>query len=301
MDIIKYLLAEDDFVEGQSARPVDAISLGARMADLYQRWDSPAGLDLPAIASGFLERLGQRDSPIGETCLRMASELERWGGHAYHSAGHHAEVATNAMILTECAVSPTDIFSAGQRAILLAGCLAHDIHFEPGRHPRFAAELKSAEILDDAAASCGVRAPDRGTLRSIVLATEPKFRSRLAALLHGEIDPAVDLELCIPAHPPATAGLAAVISDADMLSSAGLTTDWHHKQLSRLAREFGREISPAEDLRFFDEIVGQVFLSSGGQIFSGNLANIRETVRQASTSCSEEKPVDTRRETKRPL
>jgi hypothetical protein len=291
MDVIEYLLAEEEFVEGQFARPVDTVSLGRRMVGLYQSWDGLAGLDLPAITAGFLGRLERIDSPIGKTCLQIAAELERWGGYAYHSARHHAEVATNAMILTELVVAPANTFSQEQRAILLAGCLAHDIYFAPASGPRlrFEAERKSADILDAAALRCGVPAPDRATLRRLVLATEPEFRSRLSALLRGEADFATDAELRIPAGEPAMAAMAAALSDADLLSSAGLTLEWHLKQRSRLEQEFGRLISPAEDLKFFEQIVGPNFLSPGGQVFSSNLARIREAVRHANAIFSTER------------
>jgi len=282
MDVIKYLLEDEESVEGQLARPVDGVSLGIRMAALYQRWDGPAGVDLPVITSAFLRRLDRLDSAIGETCLRIAAELERWVGHDYHSALHHAEVATNAMILTEHAVAPANTFSRQQRALLLAGCLAHDIYFEPqsSKHLRFEAERKSAEILDITALRCGVPADERATLRSLILATEPEFRSRLSALLRGDLEIAADAELRITARQPAMAAMAGVLSDADLLSSAGLTVDWHLKQRRRLERELSRIISPEEDLRFFEAIVGPDFLSSGGHAFSSNLQRIRETVGQ---------------------
>jgi hypothetical protein len=291
MDVIKYLLDQEDFVEGQLLQPLDARSLGLKMADLYECWDGPAGFDLPAITAEFLRRLDQLDSPVGATCLHLAAELERWGGHDYHSARHHAEVATNAMILTEHAVARANPFSNQQRALLLAAGLAHDIYFDPtssSKDSRFEAERQAAAALETAALLCGVPAPERATLRDLILATEPGFRIQLSALLRGELDIAAEAELCIPANQP-MAAMAGVLSDADLLSSVGLTMDWHLKQLHRLERELGRLISPAEDLRFFEAIVGPDFLSSGGRVFSENLNRIRELVRQDSDLVSDGK------------
>ena len=72
--------------------------------------------------------------------------------------------------------------------------------------------------------------------------------------------------------------LAAILSDADLLSSAGLTPRWHQVQRGRLEREIGQRIPPAADLAWFDKMVGGHFLSMGGNHFTGNLRRIRGAV-----------------------
>jgi hypothetical protein len=282
MDVLGYLLADNELVEGQAATAPDPVWLAGRMANLYRHWAGSAGVDLPAITDGFLLRLHCHGEPIAETCLLTARAVERWGGHDYHSAHHHAEVATNAMVITEIARSFGQIVPPEQRALLLAGSLAHDLYYDPhaaGR-PRFSAETHSAEALDKIASHCGVRGEERTMLTCLILATEPGFRSTLAKLLNGQEHEGLRPDLDMLSSNPTLASLAGALSDADLLSSAGLTQEWHRTQLDRLQRELGRQITPEEDLQFLDTIVGENFLSPGSKVFSPNLASVREAVRQ---------------------
>lgn len=265
----------------------DPAALGRRMAALYCCWDRRGTLDLAALAAGLLDRLGCADTPVGRVCRHLADDVARWGGHAYHSSAHHAEVATNAMVLAELAGRRGQPIPPHRRALLLAGALAHDLGYElvAGPRTRFAAEAASARAADAIGAGHGLAAADRETLRCLILATEPGFRARLADLLRR---PGTSPEVPAPLRPlaaqPALAELAAVLSDADLLSSAGLTLRWHRVQLARLARELGRAIPPADDLRFFERIVGDDFLSPGGRLFSPNLARIRQAAGEAAVT-----------------
>jgi hypothetical protein len=260
--------------------------LGRRMAALYSRWDRRARFDLVALTVGFLDRLGMADAPIGRACVQVAGAVADWKGHPYHSTQHHAEVATNAMVLTEVAGRFGQPVPRHQRAILLAGSLAHDIDYEPVRSPqtRFVAEARSARTMDVINIRCGLDQADREALRCLILATEPAFRARLTLLLSR---PGSRSGVPRRLHPlvaqPALAELAAILSDADLLSSSGLTLRWHQVQLARLERELGRRIPAAEDLRFFEQVVGDNFLSPGGRHFLPNLARIRRAVQTAAT------------------
>jgi len=156
--------------------------------------------------------------------------------------------------------------------VLIAAALAHDYLYQPGG-PRFTAEIASAAAMDSIAAECGVRPAERVDLSHLILATEPSFRRVLAG---KAVDHPVPERLQrLLARPDLTA-LAAVLSDADLLSSAGLTVRWSQVQRSRLEREVGHSIAPGEDLAFFDRIVGPGFLSVGGRCFNVNLVRIRQ-------------------------
>jgi hypothetical protein len=259
--------------------------MGRRMAALYCCWDGARTPDLVGLAAGFLDRLGLAEGPIRQVCLKVAGDVARWRGHAYHSARHHAETATNAMVLTDIAGRVGPAMAPHRRALLLASALAHDIDYEPAQDPpvRFAAEARSARAMDAIGAGCGLGQADIEAVRTLILATEPGFRAALARLLSAPGAPCDVPRLVRPlAAQPALAELAGVLSDADLLSSAGLTLRWHLVQLHRLERELGRPIPPAEDLRFFERIVGDDFLSPGGQHFRPNLAGIRRAVENAA-------------------
>src|ERR1700693_3285899 len=75
----------------------DARLLGLRMTALYQRWQNTDGPDLVRLTEWRVAHIGlAADTPFARTCLGAAAAVRRWQGCAYHSARHHAEVATNA-------------------------------------------------------------------------------------------------------------------------------------------------------------------------------------------------------------
>ena len=258
--------------------------LGLRMAALYCYWQNTAGPDLVRLAAAFITHIGlTAGTPIARTCLQAAAAVAKWQGRAYHSARHHAEVATNAMVLAAISARQGAPVSAHDLGILLAAALAHDIDWQPtpDQRSRFAAEAKSAAVLDRIAAACGLGADDRRAIRVLVMATEPYSRAGMAALLAAP-DRGIGLPsgdrgtaLSVLAAEPSLLHLASLLSDADLLSSAGLTRAWSRVQWQRLARESERPAKPADWEHFFDAIVGADFLSRAGRHFSANLARIR--------------------------
>jgi hypothetical protein len=284
MDVLHYLLSDDHDEAHQNTALPDPVWLGARMAKLYADWDRPTGLDLAAITNGFISHLGLTDTPVGCACVQAAAAVTLWGGHAYHSARHHAEVATSAMVMTELAQRCGQATPPRDRGLLLASCLAHDLYYLPRakRRPRFAAETDAARAMNVIGTRCGLDGEDRRTLKCLILATEPGFRSCLAALPAGGWSADVPRSLSLLTKSPALAALAAVLSDADLLSSTGLTEDWHQVQRERLEREAGRRRTQADDRWFFDTVVGADFLSLGGRLFSPNLRRIRPAMQQSA-------------------
>ena len=253
------------------AGPVDAGRLGRRMAALYRRWHG-GGVDMGGLVHCLAAPMDVAGQPIGRACLAAAAAVEAWGGHPYHSALHHAEVATNASVLAELAGFAGAPLPASQRMLLLAAALAHDYGYEPGG-ARFAAETASADAMDAMASECGVSPPERGDLRCLILATEPGFRRLLAGAPPQRPVPRPLEDLL---GRPDLVTLAALLSDADLLSSVGLTEQWRKVQRHRLEREAGRRIAPSEDVAFFDHVVGPGFLSAGGRYFDEHLARMRQ-------------------------
>ena len=262
---------------GAGAAPLpDPRVLGLRMAALYCYWQRTDGPDLLQLTAALVAHIGLApNTPIACTCRNAAAAVGRWRGRAYHSARHHAEVATNAMVLAAIAARHGNALPARDLGILLAAALAHDIHWEPARQQvRFALEAKAAATLDAIAAECGVAADERHAMRALVLATEPHCRADLAAperpAPRGMPESLAELR-----REPRLLRLAALLSDADLLSSAGLSPAWTRVQGQRLARETRTALGEAERRYFFDAIVGPGFLSAGGQYFAANLARIR--------------------------
>ncbi len=262
----------------------DPVRLGRRMAALYATWQRTHRPDMENLALSLLQRNSvPLDGKLGLTCLAAARAVAAWGGLPYHSARHHAEVATNAMVLLEIANLQGHAVPPHAAGMLLAACLAHDIHYHPSAaKKRFSAEHASADALDAIAADIGCDAEDRATMRALIIATEPGLRLRHGGPLGMPLDATVARLLGRTTVDPALAGLAAILSDADLLSSVGLTTGWYRVQQGRLEREGGRRHRTEENRRFFATIVGTDFLSEPGRLFTRNLALIRHAVSGAA-------------------
>jgi hypothetical protein len=265
---------------GASSSSPNAARLGRRMASLYATWQDGRLPDMANFATGMLVRNGiDTTGPIAQTCLAAARAVAAWGGLPYHSATHHAEVTTNAMMLVEISHRRGQTIDRRETAQLLAVCLSHDLYYSPSvARVRFAAENTSAEALDALAAAAGCDAADRQAMRALVIATEPGLRLRPGGPLGAPLDPRAGRLLGRTAVEPALAGLAAILSDADLMSSVGLTVGWYRVQETRLEQEADRPAEPGDAERFFSDIVGPDFLSDAGRVFSANLAAIRRAV-----------------------
>jgi hypothetical protein len=253
--------------------PCGAARLGGSLAALYGLWSGRAGIDLAGLVNCFFEPLGGAQQPLGMASVAVATAVMQWRGLPYHSVLHHAEVATNATVLAELMTHAGHTLSRHHRALLLAAAFSHDYLYQPGQ-PRFGAETKSANAMDAIAEACGVSPADRTDLCSLILATEPSYRR----VLRGADQPSgesVPVPLLALLARPDLARTAALLSDADILSSSGLTLRWKQVQHRRLEQEFGRAISAREDLAFLDQIAGPDFVSAAGQYFTPNLRRIR--------------------------
>jgi hypothetical protein len=253
---------------GASSSSPNAARLGRRIAALFATWQRGRLPDMANFATGMLLRNGiDTAGPIARTCVAAARAVAAWGGLPYHSVTHHAEVTTNAMLLVEISHRRGQTIDRRETALLLAVCLSHDLYYSPSAaRVRFAAENTSAEALDAIAAAAGCDVADRQAMRALVIATEPGLRLR-------------------PSGPPgrtavepALTALAAILSDADLLSSVGLTVGWYRVQETRLEHEADRPAETGDAERFFNDIVGPDFLSDAGRVFSANLAAIRRAV-----------------------
>jgi hypothetical protein len=282
MDVIGQVLHESS---GKPAM-VDPALLARRLTAVYRQWDREESVDLVGLAQAFLDRLGQKDDPLCRTCLQAADAVARWGGHEFHSVLHHAEVATNTMLIAELERWLGQPLDSHHALLLLASALGHDLYYDRSAAPAppFELETKSARAVGEIADRCGVEPGDRRVLTCLILATEPSFRGCLRELLRGGCpERELPTSLLPITTEPVLAVLAAVLSDGDLLSSAGLTRQWHGVQVARLERERGKRMGARDDVEFLDGIVGPGFLSPGGRYFDPNLARLRARLDEGQT------------------
>lgn len=251
----------------------DGLRLGRRMSALYRSWQNRNGPELASLTRLLLEEAGlPPGTPLARACLHAAAAVSSWGGFPYHSALHHAEVATNAMVLA--ALSHEAPLQAEERQILLTAALGHDLYWEPTGSAPFEREAQSARLLCNLCSLQGVSGTDRAAVGALVMGTEPKIRQWLRQALANGAPPALPAPLA-PLAEGRLLRLAALLSDADLLSSAGLTPAWTRVQQARLEREQGRALGRPDLRQFLDTVVGPDFLTPAGRVFSPNLARIR--------------------------
>lgn len=242
-----------------------------RLSALYGRW-ACEHFDLVAVASvlGGEAGIDPRD-PLGQASIAMARATSGWHGHPYHSVLHHAEVACCAMMLATLAdVDPR------QRGLLLCAALGHDIGFDPAapRQP-FHLEAIAADTTDDIMKASNVGAADRSAIRTLILATEPSARRVLRLLADGNPPGEVPHQIAGLQANASLVELAAILSDADVMPSAGLTPEWSAIECERLSRESGHEVDATAFARFLDGLVGATFISAPGVLMNPNLGRIR--------------------------
>lgn len=253
--------------------------LARRIAALYRSWTRP-GFDLREVIEGYLGDIGlPDDAPLKAVARRLAGDLQQWPGHPYHSSLHHAEVATNAMVLAWLSAARGKALAPADALLLLVAALGHDRDHDGttnGDMP-FRLETIAADAVDRICAACGVDAATRADLRLLILSTDATMRLKLHAL-RETVDP--DSVALPPAleplrHSTRLFRLVRLLSDADLMSSAALTKRWSMEQSARLSAEWQKPVDHACLAYFFDGMVGRDMLSKAGRFFSGNLRKIR--------------------------
>lgn len=265
----------------------EAAEIAGCLTATYRHWDRQGDAGLVELTQRFVDQLGAGRDMLGHSCLEAAKAVTRWGGYPYHSTRHHAEVAANVMVITSIARRRGEKVRTRSRLLALTASLAHDLFYDPARTgaPPFEQERVSAQALDAIAERCGVSIGDRQILSCLILATYPGFRGELREILAGRrCRSPLPAPLNSIEQRPGLADLAAILSDADLLSSVGLTEQWHDVQRRRLEQETGCRIRAKDDATFIDLIVGNRFLSPGAQYFDNNLARIRAAISEAAAA-----------------
>jgi len=239
------------------------------------------------------------ESPQARALLMIAREADRSGhGNSYHNPTHSLEVGviwlTLAMLGQERAEATFGVhFRPGD---LLLGCCAafgHDIHhdgrgneiadrsgvkaYEPFRLERLAADCVGA-ILQ----LSQVDEPAIEAVRCAILLTDiVQGYPVLEASLRADFDVASLGRLrqeFAALRRPSVRLMCAILRDADVLQSAGLTARDHDRQTAALEAEKGlapHTLGAYGAKAFFEQILGGQFLSPGGQAFQRNMDELR--------------------------
>ncbi|MCW0180919.1 hypothetical protein [Zavarzinia sp.] len=257
--------------EALEAQPVPKL---APMTDwLLAGQGFPPGHPYRVAARPLAEAIEARDQPVPV--------------NPYHNAHHTLEVLLNAHYLAcrNDAVATRIRLSRREYGILCLAALIHDFEHDGTMNgaQRFRLERHSADLAAPYFVAAGIGAEDRAAIDAIVLATDPAGPNLYMKALHGQAfydGPPPDPSLAFPELAPLAGDhrllrMAALLNDADLLSSAGLSVDYAAKQSAKLGAEGGRILDCADMLRFLSHIVGGSFTTRAGRFFNLNMFLIK--------------------------
>jgi hypothetical protein len=221
--------------------------------------------------------------------------------NAYHNANHTREVLIGAVWLADANAALARAQAPGAVALdadrlgrLLLLATMHDIGHDGtsntstdrrGRRRRTPHRLEdhSFRLMEPVLHRAGLDNAAIETLRASIRATDVALRPAARRITDHRLFGAPPPESVAPVlaqldADAENAAVAALLADADILSSAALTLDYQHAQNARLEREAGTRFSRADVLAFFDVIVGGEPAGAAGRLLTGNLRRIRQAV-----------------------
>jgi len=279
-----------------------AAAAGQAIADAYARMAPHAAPSLPAIIAAACDRAGAGPACAERRAAMVAAVLASVPSrNAYHNANHTREVVIGAIWLANANAAlarnqmPGAVaLDATQLARLLLLATLHDIGHDGtsnvitdrrGRRRRTPHRLEDQSfrlmepVLRRAGLVDAVIETLRATIRATDVALRPAARSITDHILFGRPETAPRPAILAPlAASPQAAAVAALLADADILSSAALTREYQRAQNTRLTQEVGADFSRADVLAFFDVIVGGEPASAAGRLLGENLRRIRAAV-----------------------
>jgi hypothetical protein len=175
-------------------------------------------------------------------------------------------------------------------ARLLLAATMHDIGHDgtanidgDGRYVPYRLEDRAQQLMRSVLQRAGMTRESIDGLQVMLRATDPRARAAVRGLTDHVLD-GLPLQADVPNEfaslldDPALALSTALLCDADVMSSVGLTYDYYRRMSASLAAERGTTISEAETRTFFFHIVGDGFASAAGKRLDPNLWHIRAAV-----------------------
>lgn len=279
----------------------DSGRIAPRLAVAYERMGTPGWPDARDLATAALDRVGfSAVAPERRAAADLAAAAESGARLAYHGPQHTREVLVNALILVEGSDrlrtqgERVPCLSATDKANQVLAALAHDLLHDgrgnmvadgTGAQTRvpYRLERRSADFASAVMQRAGVAPGAIAAVRCLVLATDPtgaheQIREALSCHARGLPPASLPEPELMPLFGDARlAAQAAIMSDADLLSSGGLSARYHAIQCRRLGEELGCPVGAGSTLYFVDKVVGGSFLSPAGKEFNPVLLRIRET------------------------
>lgn len=284
-----------------------AAAMGRDLAALHRRMAGRGRPSLPALLAAAYDALGLGPATPERRAAMVAAVLAQvTPAPRYHNARHMREVVADAIWLA----AATPELGAGDRALLYLAAAVHDLGHDGGtneradRHgrrrwiPGFLEDRSLALILP-VARRAGVAAARWEDLVAIVRQTDIVVRPALTALhdlvLGGPVlggadegsrrpGALADKGLARLRSRPGVLLAAALLADADVMASAGLSRASQKLQDARFAAERRIATTSAGTLLFLDQMLGGRFITAAGRRLDPNLARLRAAI--AATSAT---------------
>ncbi len=260
---------------------------GIILAAWHRRLARTGRPSLPALLAAAFDAIGLGpDAPERRLAMLGAVLAHATPAPRFHNARHTREVVADAIWLA----AATSALPTADHALLLLAATIHDLGHDGGTNTRAdpfgqvrtipcLLEDRAVALILPAAARAGLAPARQADLIAIVRATDIALRPALTAL-HDAPGLPPSLLSRLAARPRALR-VAALLADADVLASAGLTEASLRTQTARLGAERGRWLAPAETLGFFDHLLGGRFISSAGRRLDSNLQALRARIAAA--------------------
>ena len=285
------------FVRGTGS----AHRVGQQIAGLYERLaDTPAAVaDVWQAATAAVGV--PPSSSLYKAGLRLSEELDAGKGTGiktgYHNTSHFVEVLLNTTNLiqrqNDGQLNGTNL-SKTEKGELLFAALAHDFHYEPGgnkdasgapapyRLEKIAIthaekHLKNAKVSD--ASINNIRVMILGTDVSPASGAGAFVRAAHDHHFNGAAKPAltnIHEEIAPLVTKPKLALMAAMLGDADILSSTGLTVDYSRAMSNKLGTEWNKPMGAQDTLGFLKYVAGNRFTSAAATFFQPSMDALRK-------------------------
>jgi len=283
-----------EFLFAAGSRSWTAHRLAGQIAALRQ-----SGLSCRDIACEIVHRFDPGDSrALGDALRDVCEQADRSGtSNAFHNPAHSRDVGVIwfnlALANNRLAAIGSSPSSLTSRDLLIGACAAfgHDIGHdgtanvmiavgddgvERSVRTPFRLETLAADRVCDIMHCRGATASDLSAVRAMILSTDIEGGHRALDLALG-IDPDAPPEP-IPHFAsfsdPSVRLMAAILRDADIMPSAGLTLRDCDRYSRLIELELGlapMSLGPVQTERFFGAILHRRFVSPPGQLFQSRL------------------------------
>lgn len=246
------------------------------------------------VASYFVKRLAVSEGPTARALDAIAKDADASGvANAYHNPAHSREVAVNWFCLAQlhnAAAADDDKISDDMMLVGLSAAFGHDLGHDghgnsdpaTGRYRPFHLEALAADRVADRMRKEGVSDGLTELARCAILLTDARCGYPILERSLAESPLALDPDFR-PLSDPAGRRLCAMLRDADLMPSAGMTAgDYDARTREMLIEQDlpANASDAASTERFLDGLVGGRFLSAPGKAFQADLDDLRRLNQQ---------------------